>query len=98
MTLANPPGSKSPQMVRLKAVEVELKVWPLLSGTLEVDRFVLIEPQIDLEVDAQGQPNWQFGAPPGKGPASRASRAAHRAGAAAPTRARRHRSRRPAAC
>ena len=69
VTLANAPGAKSPQMVRLKAVEVELKVWPLLSGTLEVDRFVLVEPQIDLEVDAQGQPNWQFGAPPAEAPA-----------------------------
>jgi AsmA protein len=69
VTLANPPGSKSPQMVRLKAVEVELKIWPLVHGTLEVDRFVLVEPQIDLEVDAQGQPNWQFGAPPADRPA-----------------------------
>jgi AsmA protein len=67
--LANPPGSKSPQMVRLKAVEVELKVWPLLHGTLEIDRFVLVEPQIDLEVDAQGQPSWEFGAPPAEPPA-----------------------------
>jgi AsmA protein len=69
VTLANPPGSASPKMVRLKAVEVELKVWPLLHGALEVDRFVLVEPQIDLEVDAQGQPNWEFGAPPAERPA-----------------------------
>lgn len=68
VTLANPPGSTSPHMVRLKAVEVELKVWPLLHGTLEIDRFVLVEPEIDLEVDAQGQPNWDFGAPPADRP------------------------------
>jgi AsmA protein len=69
VTLANPPGSTSPKMVRLKALEVELKVWPLLHGTLEVDRFVLVEPEIDLEVDAQGKPNWEFGAPPAERPA-----------------------------
>jgi AsmA protein len=69
VTLANPPGATSPQMVRLKAVEVELKLWPLLHGTLEVGRFVLVEPQIELEVDAQGQPNWDFGEPPADRPA-----------------------------
>jgi AsmA protein len=68
VTLANAPGAASPTMVRLKALEVELKVWPLLHGTLEVDRFVLVEPQIDLEVDAQGQPNWQLGGPPAEQP------------------------------
>src|SRR5918996_609202 len=69
VTLANRPGAASPTMVRLKALEVELKVWPLLHGTLEVDRFVLVEPEIDLEVDAQGQPNWQLGGPPADRPA-----------------------------
>jgi AsmA protein len=69
VTFANPPGATSPQMVRLKTVEVELKVWPLLRGTLEVDRFVLVEPKIDLEVDPQGRPNWRFGTPPAERPA-----------------------------
>src|SRR5918996_1209320 len=69
VALANPPGAASPNMVQLKALEVELTVWPLLHGTLEVDRFVLVEPQIDLEVDAQGQPNWQLGGPPADQPA-----------------------------
>jgi AsmA protein len=66
VTLANPPGAASPDMVRLKAVHLELEIWPLLHGTLTIDRFVLVEPQINLEVDAEGQPNWQLGAPPGK--------------------------------
>ncbi len=66
VTLANPAGAASPDMVRLKAVQLELEIWPLLHGTLTVDRFVLVEPQIDLEVDAEGQPNWQFGVPPGE--------------------------------
>jgi AsmA protein len=61
VALANPPGAASADMVRLKAVELDLAIWPLVHGTLEVDRFVLVEPQIDLEVDAQGQPNWQLG-------------------------------------
>ena len=63
VALANPPGADSPEMVRLRAVELELRIWPLLDGVLEIDRFVLVEPQIDLEVDAQGKPNWEFGTP-----------------------------------
>jgi AsmA protein len=70
VALANPPGAASPQMVRLKTVQVQVKIWPLVHGTLEIDRFVLIEPQIDLEIDAEGRPNWQFGEPAADRPAS----------------------------
>jgi AsmA protein len=63
VALANPPGAASSDMVRLKAVELDLGIWPLVHGTLEVDRFVLVEPQIDLEVDAEGRPNWRLGGP-----------------------------------
>src|SRR5918996_718943 len=70
VALANPPGAASPQMVRLKTVQVQVKIWPLVHGTLEIDRFVLIEPQIDLEIDAEGRPNWQFGEPAAERPAS----------------------------
>ena len=34
---------------------------PLLSGEVAVDRFVLVDPVIHLEVDKKGQPNWVFG-------------------------------------
>ena len=57
---ANMPGAAEPDMAKLKALEVELKVWPLLRGEVEVARFVLVEPVIHLEVAANGQPNWQF--------------------------------------
>ena len=72
------PAPRARRWCASRRCEVELKVWPLLRGTLEVDRFVLVEPQIDLEVDAQGQPNWQFGdaACRPAGAAGRAARAA----------------------
>jgi AsmA protein len=50
-------------MVRLKSLQAELKIWPLLRGSVEVDRFVLIEPEFHLEIDAGGRPNWALGAP-----------------------------------
>ncbi len=58
---ANAPGAAEPDMAKLKALEVELKVWPLLHGAVEVARFVLVEPEIHLEVAKDGRPNWQLG-------------------------------------
>jgi AsmA protein len=58
--LANPKGASEPDMARLGAFEIELQVLPLLSGSVEVARFVLVEPEIHLEIDQQGNPNWQF--------------------------------------
>jgi len=60
VTFANAPGARSAEMVTLGSLDVELAIWPLLSGEVVVDRFVLIEPVINLEVDRQGRPNWQF--------------------------------------
>ena len=59
---ANVEGGAEPDMVRLKGLEAELKVWPLLRGSVEVARFVLIEPEFHLEIDAEGTPNWALGA------------------------------------
>ena len=53
---ANVAGSPRPDMVRLKGLQAELKIWPLLRGSVEVDRFVLVEPQFQLEIDAAGRP------------------------------------------
>jgi AsmA protein len=64
--LANVAGAAESDMVRLEALEVELKVLPLLSGSVEVDRFVLIQPEIHLEVDQDGRGNWELRAPGGE--------------------------------
>jgi AsmA protein len=60
---ANVEGSANPNMVRLKDFQAELKIWPLLRGSVEVDRFVLVEPEFYLEIDAAGRPNWELAAP-----------------------------------
>jgi AsmA protein len=64
---ANIAGGAQPDMVRLKGFEAELKIWPLLRGSVEVDRFVLIEPEFNLEIDAEGRPNWALGASAAEG-------------------------------
>lgn len=62
VSLANAAGGKAPNMVSLDKLDVRVAVFPLLSGTVVIDSFVLEKPQINLEVDSQGRPNWQFAA------------------------------------
>lgn len=63
VALANAPGGSRPQMLTVRRVEVRLALLPLLSRRIEVRRLVLVEPDLLLETDAQGRPNWVF-APP----------------------------------
>jgi AsmA protein len=64
VSFANPPGAASPDMAKLGKLEVDLKLIPLLSWRVEVAKLALIDPVIDLEVDKQGRPNWQFATAP----------------------------------
>jgi AsmA protein len=56
----NPAGFSRPQMATLAQLDLQLALLPLLSGRIEIDRLVLVRPDISLETDAQGRPNWQF--------------------------------------
>jgi AsmA protein len=57
----NAPGASSPQMVQLTRLRVQLQLRPLLHGAVVVDRLILLQPVIALEVDKAGHPNWVFG-------------------------------------
>jgi AsmA protein len=61
VALANVPGGRIPDMARFAQLQIALKPLPLLQGRIEVDKLVLIDPVIALEVDKQGRPNWQLG-------------------------------------
>ncbi|MGE0253236.1 MAG: AsmA family protein [Alphaproteobacteria bacterium] len=61
--LANLPGAAAPDMVRLRALRVEVALWPLLSSRVEVRRLVLVEPVVELERLADGRTNWVFTPP-----------------------------------
>jgi AsmA protein len=47
-------------MATLQSMELELGLLPLLSRRIEIERLVLIHPDILLEKAATGQPNWQL--------------------------------------
>ena len=62
VTLSPPPGMAGPPTVRMKSLEAEVQVWPLLQRQIEVSRLQLREPQFDLRIDAKGRPSWDFAA------------------------------------
>lgn len=79
--LANPGGFRAKELLRLGALTVKLKLLPLLSGRLEVDSFVLVDPVISLEVDSEGRADWAFGPPAVDRPAADANANAKTGGA-----------------
>lgn len=70
VTLANAPGARDRDMVSVGKLEVRVRLLPLLSGKLAIARFVADKPVIHLEVNRQGQPNWQFGPAQAQQPAA----------------------------
>ncbi len=58
----NAAGGSRADMMTLKELRVHVALLPLLSSEVEVQEFVLEGPDILLEVDKDGQPNWAFGA------------------------------------
>ncbi len=56
----NLPGAASPEMARLRSLEARIALWPLLSGHVVVESFVLREPIVTLEVLVDGRRNWVF--------------------------------------
>jgi AsmA protein len=60
VSFGNAPGAKDANMATFKQLVIQLKLFPLLHGGIEVDRFVLVDPQINLEVDKNGVGNWVF--------------------------------------
>lgn len=63
VAFSNPPGFSRPEMVTLQKLDVQLALLPLLSKQVQIDRLVLVRPDILLETNAKGQQNWQLGGP-----------------------------------
>ena len=58
---ANAEWGSRPDMVTIKRIEVKVALLPLISGEVEVQRFILIEPDVLLEKNAAGKGNWEIG-------------------------------------
>lgn len=70
VSLANAKGAQNPNMLELKKLQVKLAIFPLISREIVVDRFVLVDPVINLEIDKNGRPNWDMAAAGQKGKAA----------------------------
>lgn len=60
VALSNPRGFADASMAEIEALTLEVAFLPLLSGDVQVKRFILQKPVIRLEVNAAGKPNWDF--------------------------------------
>ena len=58
--LSDVPGSGRPPVFELGPSEIEMPLWPLLSGTVEVDRLTVDGLRANLLVDGGGRANWDF--------------------------------------
>ncbi len=58
---SNPDWAVSPQMAKLKKLEIKFAILPLLKQKIVVDKLVLEQPEIYLETAANGQNSWDFG-------------------------------------
>jgi uncharacterized protein involved in outer membrane biogenesis len=63
VSLSNPPGLSRPAMAHAAQLDVRVALLPLLSRRVEVRGITLVEPDVLLERDAAGRPNWQFTPP-----------------------------------
>ena len=58
--IGNIDGASSPRMAHLKSLDVEVSLIPLLMGSMEIRRVILVEPQLILERLGDGRTNWTF--------------------------------------
>jgi hypothetical protein len=60
VSLQNAPWGSRAKMVKIKRLEVQVAILPLISGTIEIKRLVLVEPDILIETNKSGKSNLQF--------------------------------------
>ena len=80
VSFSNVPGAQTKDMITLGKLDFVLELFPLLRGDVSVDRLVLVDPVITLEVDKQGRPNWDFSPARAPGAAAPAAGAAPKPG------------------
>jgi AsmA protein len=67
IALANTPGGRALALATADDVRLDVKLWPLFSGRIEVTQIILDRPVISLEVDAQRHANWTIERAPRSG-------------------------------
>ncbi|WP_298933860.1 AsmA family protein [uncultured Ramlibacter sp.] len=58
---ANPDWARDPYLVKAEGAQIDLRLWPLLRGRIELPLVQLREPQLGLQVEADGRRSWALG-------------------------------------
>jgi AsmA protein len=64
LRLGSPPSFVEKDFLTVKSFDVRVKLWPLMSKRVEVDRLVVSEPILTLVKNRDGGVSWDFGAKP----------------------------------
>lgn len=60
LRFANTPWAREPEMARVKRVQFDLRLWPLLRGKAQIPRIALDQPIVHLQRDSKQHGNWVF--------------------------------------
>ena len=66
VTLSNPPGSTRPDMVKIKNIELDVAVLPLLRHEIHIQRLIVSSPDLLIETEEKGAGNLNFEISAGK--------------------------------
>ena len=58
LRIANAPGAATPDLARIKSLELKLALGPLIGGEVAITSLEMVEPVIELQSLADGSPNW----------------------------------------
>ena len=58
--LSNAAWGSQRDMIRVKRLDAEINLLTLITGTIRIDRFNLLQPEVLVETNRQGQGNWAF--------------------------------------
>lgn len=60
VSLSNAPWAEPESMIEVKSVEVSMDVLPLLKKQLVINTIDLVNPKVNLAINKEGVPNWDF--------------------------------------
>lgn len=60
ITLSNAEWAEGANMVSASSAKIGVKLFPLISGSIQVEEVRLVDPAILLEIGEDGQANWEF--------------------------------------
>ena len=64
VTIDNVDWATAPHFLEAKAIELDIRLWPILRGRFQLPKLAIDQPRVFLERGAHGENNWSFGAQP----------------------------------